>query len=397
MLTSNRYRAVLKSTIAIVALAALGPHAIRLAIAGKPGGGGTTTPAYTLTNLGGFSAFGTFLDTQARGITNPDAFGVVHVAGYSRVAGDGSTMPWDAYVWSVSQTGAYLATSDLGTLSPPNYPYAYSSYANAINNSGGVVGRIDDGFAFVSFPGIGAGTGMYRLPFSAFVGASPYVAAAVNNPGADGSFSIVGDVVDANRIDHGLLWQVSGPDLNGYHTISAPIDLGAFVPTAINDSGVMVGRQAGVPAMATLANGVTLLRVFAGDTAGSALGINNLGDVVGWSNPSSGATQAIVWSHASAWSPVALKKLHNNLGCKAYDINEQGQIVGFSYTNSSLHAGVLWENGSVYDLNALAGVANGKPSVTWATSINDIGQICGVANVEAGVIDDRAVVLTRKP
>jgi probable HAF family extracellular repeat protein len=151
--------------------------------------------------------------------------------------------------------------------------------------------------------------------------------------------------------------------------------------------------------MATLANGVTLLRVFAGDTAGSALGINNLGDVVGWSNPSSGATQALVWSRASAWYPVVLEKLYNNLGSKAYDINEQGQIVGFSYTPSSLTAGVLWENGSVYDLNALAGVANtkGNPRVTWANAINDIGQISGITNVKAGVIDDRAVVLTRKP
>jgi probable HAF family extracellular repeat protein len=396
MLTSHRFRAVLKAMIAIAVSAALGMHANRFAIAGKPSGGGTT-PAYTLTNLGGFTAYGTFLDTQARGITNPDAFGLVHVAGYSRVAGNGSTMPWDAYVWSVSQTGAYLATSDLGTLSPPNDPYARSSYANGINNSGVVVGRIDDGSAFVVFPGTGAGTGMYRLPFSVFEGAYPYVAAAVNNPGADGGFSIVGDVVDANRIDHGLLWQVSGPDSNGYHALSAPVDLGAFVPTAINDSGVMVGHQAGVPAMATLANGVTLLRVFAGDTAGSALGINNLGDVVGWSNPSGGATQAIVWSRGSAWYPVILKRLHNNLGCKAYDINEQGQIVGFSYTNSALHAGVLWENDSVYDLNTLAGAAHGNPSVTWATAINDMGQISGVANVKAGVVDDRAVVLTRKP
>src|SRR6516165_7224178 len=78
MLTSHRFRAVLKAMIAIAVLAALGTDDIRLAIAGKPSGG--TTPAYTLTNLGCFTAYGTFLDTQARGITNPDAFGVVHVA-----------------------------------------------------------------------------------------------------------------------------------------------------------------------------------------------------------------------------------------------------------------------------------------------------------------------------
>ena len=403
MLPTRRFGAVTAALLAIAALAALAMHST--AKGAKPGGGGTTA-TFTLTNLGGFTAYGTFLDSQARGIANPDAFGVVQVAGYSRVAGNGLTMPWHAYVWSVSQTGTYLATSDLGTLSPPDDPYANSTYGFGINNSGVVVGRINNGAttAFVDFPGAGNGTGMYLLPFSAIAGAHNYVAAAVNDPDAEGRFSIVGEVADANRIPHGLLWQVSGPDLNGNHAISVPIDLGAFVPTAINDSGVMVGHLAGFPAMATLANGATLLSLIAGDTAGGALGINNRGDVVGWSQPSSGTGQAIVWSNASAWNPVALKRLGSNAPSRAYDINEQGQIVGYAYatwpnskpTNS---AGVLWENGSVYNLNALAGVSSTKstPRVTWATAINDIGQISGVMNASATSDDSRAVVLTRKP
>jgi probable HAF family extracellular repeat protein len=149
--------------------------------------------------------------------------------------------------------------------------------------------------------------------------------------------------------------------------------------------------------MATLDNGVTLLSVFPGDTDGSALGINNLGDVVGYSG-----SHAIVWSHASAWNPVALKSLGNNAPSRAYDINEQGKIVGYAYatwpnSKPTLSAGVLWENGAVYDLNTLAGVAKGSPHVTWATAINDIGQISGVMNASATSNDSRAVVLTRKP
>jgi uncharacterized membrane protein len=266
-----------------------------------------------------------------------------------------------------------------------------------------VVGNMDHFGAFVDFPGTGAGTGMYLLPLSGLAGAHPPVAAALNDPDANGNFLIVGDVVDANRVDHGLVWYVSGPDANGHHNISDPIDLGTFIPNAINDSDVMVGHQAGFPAMATVQDGATHLGVFAGDTAGSALGMNNHGDVVGWSNPSGGATQAIVWSFASSWKPAVLKKLGNKLGGKAYDINEHGQIVGWSFTTwpptlSSMTAGVLWENGAVYDLNALAGVPAGKhPRVTWATAINDFGQITGITNVKAGVIDDAAVVLTRKP
>lgn len=380
-----------------VTAAILTLHYSCLLEAGKPSGG--VGPAYTLTNLGGLTAFGTFLDSQALGITNPDVFGVVHLAGYSRVAGDGSTMPWHAYVWSVSQTGAYLETSDLGTLSPPDNPYAYSSYAKGINNSGVVVGRIDDGSAFVDFPGTGAGTGMYRLPLSDIVGAHNPVAVAVNNPAADGSFLIVGDVGDGNYIDHGLLWHVSGLDSNGAHTLSAPIDLGTFVPTAINDSGVMVGHQAGFPAIMTaLGNPATLLSVIPGDTGGGALGINNLGDVVGWSG-----IHAVVWSHASL-SPVALKMLASNAPCVAYDINEQGQIVGYAYatwpnSKPTLSAGVLWENGAVYDLNTLAGVSSTKnaPRVTWASAINDMGQISAIMNASATADDSRATVLTRKP
>lgn len=396
MVPTKRFCAV---TTALLVSAALATLAINSTAKGaKPGGSGTTAK-YALTNLGGFTAFRTFLDTQALGITNPGALGVVNVAGYSRVAGDGSTMPWDAYVWSVSQTGTHLATSDLGTLSPLDDPYANSTYGRGINNAGVVVGIIEFKAAFVDFPGKGVGTGMNPLPLSDIAGAHSYVAAAVNDPDGEGSFSIVGNVVDANRILHGLLWQVNGPDLSGNHAISAPIDLGAFVPQAINDSGVMVGQLAGFPAMATLDGGVTLLSVLAGDKAGSARGINNLGDVVGWSQPISGAKQAIVWSHTTGWNPVALKRLGNNLSCDAYDINEQGQIVGWSSTTSVLSAGVLWESGSVFDLNTLAGVGTQKntPRVTWATGINDIGQISGVMNASATSNDSRAVVLTRKP
>ena len=45
--------------------------------AGKPSG--STVPGYTLTNLGGLVAYDTFLVTGARGLSNPDANGVVLV------------------------------------------------------------------------------------------------------------------------------------------------------------------------------------------------------------------------------------------------------------------------------------------------------------------------------
>src|SRR3954453_1316635 len=81
MLPSRQSRSVLRATIAIAALAALGMHLNTFAIAGKPGGGGTTT-TYTLTDLKGFSG-GSGIQGYAYGVGNPDAAGVVKIVGGS--------------------------------------------------------------------------------------------------------------------------------------------------------------------------------------------------------------------------------------------------------------------------------------------------------------------------
>src|SRR5258708_7516563 len=80
MLRFRRSRSLLTATMAIAALAALGIRLDRFAIAGKPGGGTTTT--YTLTDLKGFTG-GSGIQGYAYGVGNPDASGVVKIVGGS--------------------------------------------------------------------------------------------------------------------------------------------------------------------------------------------------------------------------------------------------------------------------------------------------------------------------
>jgi probable HAF family extracellular repeat protein len=364
---SSSFRFSIVSALLVVPAAVLLGVCPRLEAA-KPTGG---APGYTVTKLGGLVAHGTLLVTQANGLTNPDAQGRVHVVGMSREAIDPYHIPYYPYVWTVSSTGALLATDNLGQL--PGFDY---SYGLDINQAGVVVGGSNHTLGFVIDPT----DGMQQLPQPAQFITS--VGIAVNNAGA-----IVGRGMDTQDVAHGLRWQLEGDG-----TVTGPIDLGAFFPNAINDWGVMAGEQSGLPAIAELDASshvqVEFLGVLSGHASGEAHGINNLGDVVGQSNSSSGLTQAVVWPAGSP--PIALKSLGKNLSSSASDINEQGKIVGWSYAVVS--------GTTMRDLNTLAGISGKtKYRVTVATAINNTSQISGVMNVYGGGQDDLAVVLTRKP
>lgn len=87
----------------------------------------------------------------------------------------------------------------------------------------------------------------------------------------------------------------------------------------------------------------------------------------------------------------------NTNGSYAYGINNTGQIVGFSDTSKGNHA-VMWHNGVLTDLNSLIGVSgddSGKWRLIEAYGINDHGQIVGWGKNPEG--DDHAFLLTPVP
>jgi probable HAF family extracellular repeat protein len=60
------------------------------------------------------------------------------------------------------------------------------------------------------------------------------------------------------------------------------------------------------------------------------------------------------------------------VGARAISINAKGQIVGYAFRPDNSYHGFLWDNGVVTDLGTLSG-----GHVSFATDINDAGQICG--------------------
>ena len=99
-----------------------------------------------------------------------------------------------------------------------------------------------------------------------------------------------------------------------------------------------------------------------------ANGINDAGQIIGWSHTSGGESHAVLWENGES----APKDLGTLGGSKsfAYAINETGQIVGGSdITDDSVYHAVRWQNEGMLDLGTLGG------SESEAFGINDAGQI----------------------
>jgi probable HAF family extracellular repeat protein len=117
-----------------------------------------------------------------------------------------------------------------------------------------------------------------------------------------------------------------------------------------------------------------------GGSFGIAYGINNSGEVVGWAtNKNDQAQLAFLWKGGVMTNLGTL----NGDDCSiAFHINSKGQIVGISFPCASpvfpnFH-GFLWQNGFMTDLNAFA--PPGSSLTTWGDGIfiNDRGEIAGL-------------------
>jgi probable HAF family extracellular repeat protein len=112
----------------------------------------------------------------------------------------------------------------------------------------------------------------------------------------------------------------------------------------------------------------------------SASSINNLGQVVGTSQFTDGTVHSFLWTRAKGMQnleplPGAFATI---AGC-CRTINNRGVIVGFAFDNAGSHA-VVWINKKVSDLNALI-PPNSPLYLLNADSINDSGEIVGQACV----------------
>jgi probable HAF family extracellular repeat protein len=169
--------------------------------------------------------------------------------------------------------------------------------------------------------------------------------------------------------------------------------------SAINGTGLVVGvaqtdhsiaraflwgRGTGVVDLGTMSA--------AEDSTSTAIGINDLGEVVGYASIDAGIAQ-----HAFLWTATAGMQDLGSLGTggsdrsEAWGINGVGQVVGRTGTGSGpggeLHGFIWTADGGMVDLNTVL-VPGATQIIVHAQDINDQGQIVGTSH------DFRALLLT---
>lgn len=216
---------------------------------------------------------------------------------------------------------------------------------------------------------------------------------------------------------------------------SAPIAIGTATDGftqvwSINDADDVAGGTAA--GAAVWSNGQTTpLPNWTGDDLGFATAVGPQGQVVGYTNTGTTAYDSVIWQNGVATLipslggggrpfdissqgvivgsvkdsdglavaseiqngvvtllpnlPGGYQNVNNLAVSRAFSINDQGQIVGIAMTAGGVEHAVLWQNGSVTDLGSIAGGAE-----SFAYSINDSGEIAGFA-VDPNTIDQAVV------
>jgi uncharacterized membrane protein len=130
---------------------------------------------------------------------------------------------------------------------------------------------------------------------------------------------------------------------------------------------------------------VTAITPPAGYTASRAMGINNLGEVVGrfYNTDAAGNAvnrQAFVWDYTSGAS--LLRTLNGE--SSAWDINDNGFVTGYSYNAAGKQRGVLWDlvGGTIDDIGGLRNPTTGVyGESSTCYNINDLDQVVGSADI----------------
>jgi probable HAF family extracellular repeat protein len=185
--------------------------------------------------------------------------------------------------------------------------------------------------------------------------------------GINSSGQVVGTSWTITGQRHAFLWTPSG----GMQDLGTLGGLNSFA-YGINDSGQVVGVSQistgqGHAFLWTQSGGMQDL-VTSGvlNSSSSVSGINNSGQIFG-----RGQTEAFLWTPS-----IGMQDLGTLGGSYSYSygINDSGQVVGYSTTNTGAYHAFLWtQSGGMLDL----GVPAGYGLYSQANAINNSGQIVG--------------------
>jgi probable HAF family extracellular repeat protein len=184
------------------------------------------------------------------------------------------------------------------------------------------------------------------------------------------------------RIEFGIIWALcfasTGFAQNRYQITRIPTAEGAnSVALGINNPGDVVGysfQGENYQGFLYSASQRSLMNVgtLGGDIT-AACAINDAGQVTGYSQEGNGNYLAFIFSRDQ---PLAsLGTLDNGSTSEAFGINKSGAVVGDSQSGELNHRPVLFAKNSVQDLGL--GGSNDPDALETAYAINDAGQIVG--------------------
>src|SRR6516162_3737944 len=180
----------------------------------------------------------------------------------------------------------------------------------------------------------------------------------------------------------GLIWTIcfasAAPAQNRYQIIRIPVAEGANgAALGINNNGEVVGYSfQGEDYQAFLYSSSERSLTEVGSFGGkinAACAINDAGEVAGYSQDGHGNLLAFVYSRKQ--TTASLGALESGSTSEAFGINNSGAVVGDSQSGNQNHRPVLFSNGSVQDLGL--GRSNQPDALETAYAISDAGQIVG--------------------
>ncbi len=191
---------------------------------------------------------------------------------------------------------------------------------------------------------------------------------------------LCGSAVSLSRDIHAAIWEPGWV-----------LDLGAIggensEANGINDLGEVVGWTGLSPvdgrAFLWRNNEMIDLGTLGGQFS-AASGVNNVTQIVGWAGNANGSSDAFIWENGQM---RALPALEEGQPTEAYAINNTGLVVGYSWPPQSQQIAVYWENDEVFELPRWTNYSSN------AFAVNDLGQIVGQADVSASRVHAAAWV-----
>ncbi|MHC4219334.1 MAG: hypothetical protein ACYSU7_12875 [Planctomycetota bacterium] len=235
-----------------------------------------------------------------------------------------------------------------------------SSLSWGINDAGVVVGDVSGAGQEMATAWYPDGRGGYTIELlGALPGHEHSVAYAINNRG-----DIVGESINPGWAGGPTVWFNAPGGIMNLQTLGAPSR-----PTAVNDSGLVVGWGDGYFDLDTLTS-----MPYPPGGGGLIWGMNNHGDLCGFTATSSETIAAVRWTEAFGWQQLG-GSINQSAQVAAYDINDNHVTVGY------MVGGTIYfdEHGllSLFDLLAPEYANWGLD--TRFSAINNAGQIACTA------------------